>query len=88
MTGDDDSHSIELKVLPNPHFADCEPVSVQQGAGMVVTKGDEMEIKASVTFFKYFTAPENNIQFSISSGYLRSPGKRIKKKRWLTARLL
>ena len=70
MTGDDDSHSIELKVLPNPHFADCEPVSVQQGAGMVVTKGDEAEIKASVTFLKYFTAPENNIQFSISSGYL------------------
>ena len=46
MTSDDDSHSIELKVLPNPHFAGCEPVSVQQGAGMVVTKGDEAEIKA------------------------------------------
>ena len=70
MTSDDDSHSIELKVLPNPHFAGCEPVSVQQGAGMVVTKGDEAEIKASVTFLKYFTAPENNIQFSIGSGYL------------------
>lgn len=27
-------------------------------------------IKASVTFLKYFTAPENNIQFSIGSGYL------------------
>ena len=59
MTSDDDSH-----------FAGCEPVSVQQGAGMVVTKGDEAEIKASVTFLKYFTAPENNIQFSIGSGYL------------------
>ena len=70
ITSDDDSHSIELKVLPNPHFAGCEPVSVQQGAGMVVTKGDEAEIKASVTFLKYFTAPENNIQFSIGSGYL------------------
>ena len=70
MTGDDDSHSIELKVLPNPHFAGCEPVSVQQGAGMVVTRGDEAEVKASVTFLKYFTAPENNIQFSIGSGYL------------------
>ena len=37
---------------------------------MVVTKGDEAEIKAGVTFLKYFTAPENNIQFSIGSGYL------------------
>ena len=87
-TSDDDSHSIELKVLPNPHFAGCEPVSVQQGAGMVVTKGDEAEIKASVTFLKYFTAPENNIQFSIGWVICRSPGKRIKKKCWLTARLL
>ena len=54
MTSDDDSYSIELKVLPNPHFAGCEPVSVQQGAGMVVTKGDEAEIKASVTFPQVF----------------------------------
>ena len=70
MTDDSDSHSIDLKVLPNPHFEGCEPVSVQQGAGMVVTKGDENEIEASVTFLKWFTAPENNIQFSIGSGYL------------------
>lgn len=70
MTDDSDSHSIDLKVLPNPHFEGCELVSVQQGAGMVVTKGDENEIEASVTFLKWFTAPENNIQFSIGSGYL------------------
>ncbi len=70
MTSDIASHQIDLKVLPSPHFAGCDPVSVQQGAGMVVTKGDEAEIEASVTFLKWFTAPENNIAFSVGSGYL------------------
>lgn len=70
LTSDTDSHEITLKVLPNPHFEGSAPISVQQGAGMVVTKGDEAEIKASVTFLKWFTAPENNIAFSVGSGYL------------------
>lgn len=42
----------------------------KQGAGMVVTQGSEQEIKACVTFLKWFTAPENNITFSVDSGYL------------------
>ena len=70
MTSDTESHEITLKVLPDPHFEGCDPVAVQQGAGMVVTKGDEDEIKASVTFLKWFTAPENNLAFSVGSGYL------------------
>ncbi len=50
----DDSHSIELKVLPNPHFAGCEPVSVQQGCRHGCDCWQEAEIKASVTFPKWF----------------------------------
>ena len=52
------------------HFEGCDPIAVQQGAGMVVTKDDEDKIKASVTFLKWFTAPENNLAFSVGSGYL------------------
>lgn len=37
---------------------------------MVVTKGTEDEIKASVEFLKWLTQPENNIAFSVGSGYL------------------
>ena len=65
-----DAHSISMKVLPCPKFADGDAYAVQQGAGMVVTQGSEQEIKACVTFLKWFTAPENNITFSVDSGYL------------------
>lgn len=65
-----DAHSISMKVLPCQKFADGEAYAVQQGAGMVVTQGSEQEIKACVTFLKWFTAPENNITFSVDSSYL------------------
>ena len=70
MTSDTDTHDIELKVLPSPQFSGSEGYAVQQGAGMVVTKGTDEEIKASVEFLKWFTEPENNIGFSVGSGYL------------------
>ena len=70
MTSDTESHEIAMTVLPCPSFADADPVSVQQGAGMVVTKGDEAEVKASLEFLKWFTAPEHNIVFSVGSAYL------------------
>ena len=70
MDSETDTHDIELKVLPSPQFSDGEKYAVQQGAGMVVTKGTDEEIKASVEFLKWFTEPENNIGFSVGSGYL------------------
>ena len=69
MTSDTESHDIEMAVLPTPSFSGCEPVAAQQGAGMVVTPGSEEKINACVTFLKWFTQPENNIQFSVQSGY-------------------
>ena len=65
-----DTYDISLKVLPSPKFKDGDDYAVQQGAGMVVTKGSDEEIKASVEFLKWFTKPENNIEFSVGSGYL------------------
>ena len=64
------AYDIDLKVLPCPKFKDGDDYAVQQGAGMVVTKGSEDEIKASIEFLKWFTAPEHNISFSVGSGYL------------------
>ena len=70
MTSDTESYDIELEVLTPPEFEGGKKVAVQQGAGMVVTKGSDEEIKASVEFLKYITEPENNTSFSIGSGYL------------------
>jgi len=69
-TSDNESYDISMKVLPSPKFADGDDVAVQQGAGMVVTAGKEEEVKASVEFLKWFIQPENNIAFSVGSGYL------------------
>lgn len=59
-----------MKVLPAPQFAGGKKVAVQQGAGMVVTTGTEAQINGAVTFLKWFTEPQNNIAFSVGSGYL------------------
>ena len=70
MLSDTESHDIELKVLPTPHFEGCEKVSVQQGAGMAVAKTTDAEVEASVVFLKWFTQPEQNMRFVASTGYL------------------
>lgn len=70
MLSDTESHAIELKVLPKPHFEGGKKVAVQQGAGMAVAKTTDAEVEASVVFLKWFTQPENNIAFAVGSGYL------------------
>lgn len=37
---------------------------------MVVTTGADAQVQASVEFLKWFVQPENNIAFSVGSGYL------------------
>ncbi len=75
ILGDNNIYSIESIVLPAPKFADSEDYAIQQGAGMVVTKGTPAEVEASVEFLKWFTDVENNIEFALSSGYL--PVKKV-----------
>lgn len=67
---DDYSYPIETKVLPVPQFEGCDKYMVQQGAGMVVAKSDEVHEYASVMFLKWFTESERNIEFAVGSGYL------------------
>lgn len=70
VTDSSGSHAIEAEILPMPVFEGGQAVSVQQGAGMVVTKSTPEEEAAAVMFLKWFTEPENNIAFSAESGYL------------------
>ena len=70
VLGDNEEKPIEMKVFECPQFEDSLGYAVQQGAGMVVTNTSEQEIRASVEFLKWFTSNEQNIAFSIGSGYL------------------
>lgn len=64
------SYPIEHLVLPLPNFDQTPSYAVQQGAGMAVTKSTEAEEYASVTFLKWFTQCEQNLKFSVNSGYM------------------
>ncbi|MEG2119244.1 MAG: extracellular solute-binding protein, partial [Pseudoflavonifractor sp.] len=67
---DGSTYPIEGAVYPLPNFAGSAPMAVQQGAGMVVVKTTPEKEQAAVTFLKWFTQPEQNVRFAISSGYL------------------
>lgn len=67
---DGTSYSIERVVLPLPNFEDTAPYAILQGAGMAVTQSGEAQEYASVLFLKWFTEKEQNLRFSISSGYM------------------
>ena len=67
---DTEIHPVEMEVLPCPQFAGGRPYAVQQGAGMVVTNASEEQVEASITFLKWFTEEENNLRFSVDSGYM------------------
>ena len=67
---DGESHPIDYLVMAAPVFAGGRNYAVQQGAGMVVSKSDEAHEYAAVEFLKWFTQPENNLQFGCVSGYL------------------
>ncbi|MDE7322878.1 MAG: extracellular solute-binding protein [Lachnospiraceae bacterium] len=71
VTIDDSApYPITYMVLPLPNFNRTAPYAIQQGAGMAVTKSTEAEIRASITFLKWFTQMEQNLRFSVSSGYM------------------
>lgn len=56
-------------VLPYPYFKDGEPYVIQQGAGMCITGSDPAHEFGAAEFLKWFTQPEQNIQFAVSTGY-------------------
>ena len=64
------SYHSQLGALPNPSVEHAKPCSQQQGAGFVVTKSDEKKETACVEFLKWFTAKEQNTDFSVSAGYV------------------
>ena len=72
---DGTSYPIESKLYSLPNFEGTIPHAVSQGAGMMVFRSDEKREYAATTFLKWFTSVDNNMKFSIGSGYL--PVKKV-----------
>lgn len=64
------SYPIEMEAFPCARFEAGKPYATQQGAGMVVVDSSPEEVEASVLFLKWLAEEEQNIQFSVESGYL------------------
>lgn len=63
-------YDIEGTAMTYPYFEGKNKVAVQQGAGMVVSKSDEVTEAAATFFLKWFTSYENNTAFAVSTGYI------------------
>ncbi len=57
-------------ILPYPVVEGGEKVAIQRGGGMSIIKSNEQEEYAAGIFLKWFTAPEQNLRFISSTGYL------------------
>lgn len=67
---EDKSHPVECRCLPYPVFRNGEKYMTQRGANMGVFTSDELRERAACEFLKWFTNPEQNIRFAVSTGYL------------------
>lgn len=66
----DPEYAIQGMILPLPNFAGTEKYAVQQGAGMAVVHSDEKTEYASTVFLRWFSEKDNNLKYSLGSGYL------------------
>ncbi|MDR1834728.1 MAG: extracellular solute-binding protein [Fusobacteriaceae bacterium] len=67
---DNTSENIIIDILPCPVFEGGKKVAVQRGGGMLIVKSTPEREKAAALFLKWFTAPEQNLIFAVTAGYL------------------
>ncbi len=67
---DNTKYDIDLKVLPYPSFKNGKKITVQQGAGVIISKSTPEKEYASISFLKWLTEPERNIDFVLQTGYM------------------
>ena len=67
---DDSTHDIQIYETQDLKFADATVnAAVQQGASYCLLKSTPQAQAGAVEFLKWFSAPEQNMQFAIQSGY-------------------
>lgn len=67
---DNTSEKVSITSLPYPVFAGGEKLVMQRGVGMCTTKSTPEREKACITFLKWLTEPERNVEFVTSLGYM------------------
>lgn len=68
--GDNTVKDVEFSILPYPVHQNGNHIALQRGSGMMGFKSTPEKEKAVTTFLKWFTAPEQNLKFILTTGYL------------------
>jgi multiple sugar transport system substrate-binding protein len=61
---------VAYSVLPYPVFEGGAKIAIQRGGGLMAAGGDKTKESAAAAFIKWLTAPEQNMRFVSSTGYL------------------
>ena len=67
---DNSTEKISIISLPCPTFIAGEKLTMQRGAGICTVKSTSRREKACMTFLKWLTETERNVQFVTSLGYM------------------
>lgn len=67
---DNTSEQIEIAAMPCPVFENGEKLVMQRGAGICTVKSTPKKEEACMTFLKWITAPEKNVEFVTQTGYM------------------
>lgn len=67
---DNTTEPTDFAILPYPIFEGGKKIAVQRGAGFCVLKSTKEKEYAAGIFLKWFTKPEQNLKFVLSTGYL------------------
>lgn len=70
IVNEHESYPIDCMVLAYPTFEGGIPYMSQRGANMCVFSSDKAHEYAAAEFIKWFTKPEQNMVFSVSTGYI------------------
>lgn len=67
---DNTSEEITIISRPCPVFEDGEKLVMQRGAGFCTVRSTPERERAAVTFLKWLTEPEHNVEFVTRTGYM------------------
>lgn len=67
---DNTKEDASYAILPYPTYVNGKKAALQRGGGMCVVKSEQAREYAASIFLEWFTRPEQNLRFTLSSGYL------------------
>ncbi|MDR2619293.1 MAG: extracellular solute-binding protein [Treponema sp.] len=67
---DNTREKAEYLILPYPVFSNGAKVALQRGGGVIAAKSTPQKEAAAALFLKWLTAPDQNMRFVASTGYL------------------